>query len=146
MKLRTPSTEISTIIASFAPAAVLFITIFFMGTFFTPALAFSEPVATAGDAVVNLRTLVAGNGGAEKPNGEGVAKLYFPRVATTGGWQTQIAVVNPVDSKIDCSLHAFANNGRLKATRNYSLGPYAREEIAVEKSGSSSICGEILFR
>ena len=133
MKPRIPLIGTSATMKSFAPVGAMFMAIFFMASVFIPALAFSDPSTPPADPTEDLRPLVAGNGGAESPNGEGVAKLYFPRVATAKGWQTQIAVVNPADENIEGSLHAFGNNGRLKATRYYSLQAYARMEIAVGK-------------
>ncbi len=109
---------------------------------FVSTFPISDTVRAEDDSSARLSTLVKGNGepgkskaSASETQSEDAAsaKLYFPRVATTDGWETEIAVVNPSDKKLDGALKMYDNAGRQTASTPCSLNPYGRVEIAAGK-------------
>ncbi|MHB8908250.1 MAG: caspase family protein [Syntrophales bacterium] len=59
------------------------------------------------------------------------APLYFPHVATTDSWQTEIAIINTGDQAITGTLRARDADGGLVEARVIPLSAHGRREVAV---------------
>ena len=57
--------------------------------------------------------------------------LYFPHVATTDGWQTEIAIINTGDQTVTGTLKGFSNGGTLVETKAVTLAAHGRQQINV---------------
>jgi len=57
--------------------------------------------------------------------------LIFPHVATTDGWETEIAVLNPTADTASVRLVSCAVSGRMVETINFSLAPHGRYQFKV---------------
>ena len=58
--------------------------------------------------------------------------LYFPHVATTNSWHTEIAIINTGDQTVTGSLKAFNNGGQLVETKSaVTLASRGRKQIDV---------------
>jgi hypothetical protein len=60
------------------------------------------------------------------------APLYFPHVATSLPWQTEIAIINTSSSQtVTGTLKAFRDNGQLVETKDVTLSARGRRQIIV---------------
>ncbi len=58
--------------------------------------------------------------------------LYFPHVATTGGWQTEVAVINTSNGQsVNGTLKGYSNQGQLVETLPVALSALGRREVTV---------------
>lgn len=65
-------------------------------------------------------------------SGGSTVPLYFPHVATTDSWQTEIAVVNAGDQAVTGTLKAYSNAGGSPVeTKAVTLNPHGRRQINV---------------
>ncbi|MHB8907338.1 MAG: rhodanese-like domain-containing protein [Syntrophales bacterium] len=67
--------------------------------------------------------------------------LYFPHIATTDSWQTEIAIINTGDQPVTGTLRALNADGQLVEAKEISLSARGRREITVagEFTGHSTI-------
>lgn len=78
----------------------------------------------------------------------GNVALYYPHVETSGGWDTEVCLINTNDTEIlSGSLKAYNDNGALVSTSiPISLAPHARREITVgSEFQNSDDIGYIIF-
>ncbi len=59
------------------------------------------------------------------------ASLYFPHVATTDSWQTEIAIINAGDQPVTGTLTARKSDGGLVEAREVPLPGHGRRQITV---------------
>jgi hypothetical protein len=57
--------------------------------------------------------------------------LYFPHIATTFGWQTEIAIVNTSGQTVTGTLRALSNAGVLVDSKDVTLSAHGRSQINV---------------
>ena len=58
--------------------------------------------------------------------------LYFPHIATSGGWQTEIAVINTSGSQtVNGTLKGYSDQGQAVETKPVTLPPHGRREVVV---------------
>jgi N-acetylneuraminic acid mutarotase len=74
------------------------------------------------------------------------APLYFPHVATSLPWQTEIALINTSDQTVTGTLRALRDDGQLVETKAVNLSAHGREQIIVaEKFANHTNIGYIIF-
>ena len=59
------------------------------------------------------------------------AALYFPHVATSLPWQTEIAIINTSDQTVTGTLRALSDEGQLIETKAVTLSAHGRRQITV---------------
>lgn len=59
------------------------------------------------------------------------APLYFPHIATSIPWQTEIAVINTGDQTVTGSLRALDDNGQLVGIKDVALSAHGRRQIII---------------
>ena len=74
----------------------------------------------------NLKIAFRSTGAATAPTA-----LYFPHVATTDGWQTEIAIINTSDQTVTGTLRALSNGGQPIQTKDVTLSARGRRQITV---------------
>jgi hypothetical protein len=57
--------------------------------------------------------------------------LYFPHVAATSGWHTEIGIINSGDQEATGTLKAYSDAGRLVQTRTVILAAHGRVQMDV---------------
>ncbi len=76
------------------------------------------------------------------------AALYFPHVATTGGWQTEICVINPSSTvTVTGNLVSYGDDGTQEATRTLTVAPNNRVQFDVgSELANASTTGYVVFQ
>jgi hypothetical protein len=74
------------------------------------------------------------------------AALYFPHIATSIPWQTEIAIINTSDQTVTGALRALDDEGQLVGIKDVTLSARGRRQITVadEFTDHTSI-GYIIF-
>ena len=60
-----------------------------------------------------------------------ISKLYFPHVATSIPWQTEIAIINTSDQTVTGTLKGLSDEGQLIETKAVTLSARGRRQITV---------------
>jgi len=60
-----------------------------------------------------------------------ISKLYFPHVATSIPWQTEIAIINTSDQTVTGTLKGLSDEGQLIETKAVTLSARGRRQISV---------------
>jgi hypothetical protein len=72
--------------------------------------------------------------------------LYFPHVATTNSWQTEIAIINTSGLTVTGNLRGLSNGGQLKETKDVTLSARGRRQITVADEFTNHLdIGYIIF-
>ena len=74
------------------------------------------------------------------------AALYFPHVATSIPWQTEIAIINTSDQTVTGTLRALSDEGHLVETKDVTLSASGRRQITVaDEFTNHADIGYIIF-
>ncbi|RPH49104.1 MAG: glycosyl hydrolase family protein [Desulfobacteraceae bacterium] len=74
------------------------------------------------------------------------AALYFPHVATSLPWQTEIAIINTSDQTVTGTLRGLSNGGQLVDTKDITLYAHGRMQIIVaDEFTNHTNIGYIIF-
>ena len=74
------------------------------------------------------------------------AALYFPHVATSLPWQTEIAIINTSDQTVTGTLRALSDEGQLIETKAVTLSARGRRQITVaDEFTNHTNIGYIIF-
>ncbi len=75
------------------------------------------------------------------------AALYFPHVATTGGWKTEISIINPSSTEtVTGTVASYRNDGTQIATSVWPIGPKKRLQYDISTFAGSGSIGYIVYQ
>ena len=75
-----------------------------------------------------------------------IPPLYFPHVATSIPWQTEIAIINTSDQTVTGALRGLSDEGQLIETKDVTLSARGRRQITVANEFTNHInIGYIIF-
>jgi len=79
-------------------------------------------------------------------NSSGAAPMYFPHIATSLSWQTEIAIINTSGQTVTGTLKGYSDSGQLVETKAVTLSARSRRQIIVaEVFANHTNIGYIVF-